>query len=105
MPNRPPEVGMLQQNVIKFEHHAKNARITALVLGFISLLLFSAGYALFGMGTLSPTFLVGLGLFPYLAGALLTFIGLGLIIGMLVFVAIAAVRTSQKEHCKHALQL
>ena len=88
----------LEYCIYLFDHKARNARITALALGFISLFLFAGSFVLFGMGTLSPNFLMGLGIFPYLGGALLSFIAVGILCGMLIYAAIASVRVCQKEH-------
>jgi hypothetical protein len=86
-----------EHNILLYEHKARNARITALALCFISLFLFTAAFVLWGMGTLSPTFMMGLGIFPYLGGALLSYIALAVHIGMLAFAAIALVRTCQRD--------
>lgn len=73
----------------------RDARITAFVLGMLSLFLFALSFVFFGIGTLPPTTLMGLGMFPYLGGALLNFTALGLVFGTLVFVAISSVRSCQ----------
>jgi hypothetical protein len=64
----------------------------------ITVFLIAISCILFGVGTLSPTFLMGLGIFPYLGGALLSFVALGVLCGMFIYAAISAVRTCQKEN-------
>ena len=76
-------------------HKAQNSRITALALSMITLFLFAVSFVLFGLGTLSPTFLMGLGMFPYLGGAFLSFLGLGTLCGAIAFAALSAIRTCQ----------
>ena len=78
----------------------RDARITAFVLGMLSLLLFALSFVFFGLGTLPPTTLMGLGMFPYLGGALLNFTALGLVLGTLVFVAISSVRSCDQDSVK-----
>lgn len=80
-----------------YQNKERDARITAFVLGMISIFLLAAAFVLFGLGTLSPTFLLGLGVFPYLGGAFLSFVAVGICIGMLIFFAVAAVQNCQKE--------
>jgi hypothetical protein len=75
----------------------RDLKITAFVLGLLALLLSAASFALFGFGTLSPTWMGGLGMFPYLGGAVLGFIAVGLVIGMGVTFAISSVKQVQQE--------
>jgi len=88
---------LLEYRTLVYRSQERDARITALVLGFLTLFLFACSAILFGLGTLSPTFLMGLGIFPYFGGAVLSFIALGILCGTLVFVAIASVRSCQKK--------
>jgi hypothetical protein len=88
----------INYNASVCDYKAHNARITAIALGFLTIFLLAGSFVLFGLGTLPPTFLMGLGVLPYLGGAFLSFVALGVLFGMLIFIALAAVRTSQKEH-------
>lgn len=60
---------------------AQDAKVAAIALAGIALLLFSTAYVLYGVGTLSPTTLMGLGMVPYLVGVMLSFLGIGLLVG------------------------
>lgn len=93
----------VRQKVVFYDAKDQDARITGIALSMISLFLFAGACVLFGMGTLPPTTLMGLGMLPYLGGAFLSFLSLGIFSGALVFGAIAAVRTCQKDQWQGVL--
>jgi hypothetical protein len=100
---RGAEARLVEYKVLVYEHQERDARVTAFVLGFLALFLFGAAAILFGMGTLSPTFLMGLGMFPYLGGVILSFMSLGILCATFIYVVIASVRSCQKENRKDEL--
>ena len=75
----------------------RDARITAIVLGFVGLFLLALSFTLFGVGTLPHHVLMGLGLISYLGGALVCCMSVGVLCGMVVFIAIASVRSCQNK--------
>jgi uncharacterized membrane protein required for colicin V production len=81
----------------RIQKQAKDARITAIALGFLSIFLFACSCALFGLGTLSPTAFMGLGMIPYLGGTFLSFLSAGLVGGVLFFATTASIRDCQKK--------
>lgn len=89
--------------ISKLENKARDARITAIVLSMITLFLFAAAFTLYGVGTLSPTALMGLGMFPYLGGVLINFVGLGVLCGSVLFATIYGIRNCQKESWEELL--
>ncbi len=86
-----------RQEYQSYDAQDRDARITALVLGMISLFFFAASCVLYGMGTLPPTSLMGLGMLPYLGGTFFNFLSLGILAGTIIFGMVAAVRTCQKD--------
>jgi NADH:ubiquinone oxidoreductase subunit 6 (subunit J) len=72
-------------------------RTTAFVLVLLGLLLSAGSFVLFGLGTLSPTALNGLGIFPYLGGAVLGFVAVGIFVGAFICLVLSSVKQSQKE--------
>jgi hypothetical protein len=91
---------LIENRVQVYTVKERDARITAIALGLLAVFLFAASFVLFGMGTLSPTTLMGLGMLPYLGGALLSCIGIGIVCGMFLFGIISAVRNCHKEQWK-----
>lgn len=85
-------------------HEERNARITALALGFVALFLFACASILFGLGSLGPTYFMGLGLFPSLGGVMFSCISVTVLAGAAVFAAIAAVRSCEKARTRAALE-
>ncbi len=100
VPDKSPNLNSIQ--IKEFEDQARNAQITALVLGFISLVLITVACVLFGLGTLSADFMLGLGMLPYFAGALLSYTALGLLCGVFVMTAIHSVKSYQVEQSKNS---
>ena len=94
---------IIQHSITKYARQEKDAQTTAFALGIITLLAFVAAFTLFGVGTLSPTIMNGLGMLPYFGGAAMSFLALGILTGALYFTAEAAIRTCQKEHYAAAL--
>ncbi len=82
---------------------ARDARITAIILSLLTLFLYASSFVLYGVGTISPTALLGLGIFPYLGGALFNFVGIGLLCGSVIFAAISGVQTCRKEKLEKLL--
>lgn len=101
----PPVAQGLAHKKEQAQRTARDSSITALVLGLLSLFLLAAAFVLFGLGTLSPTHFMGLGIFPYLGGTLLSFVALGVVLGMVIFAARAAVHSCRKEQFQALLQL
>lgn len=87
-----------QKQLDQLQKHARcarDAKITAFALAMITLFLFSLSFVLYGLGTLSPTALMGFGPFPYLGGIFFTFLGLGVLSGSLIFASVYRVRSCQ----------
>jgi Trk-type K+ transport system membrane component len=105
--SQPPkcnDLPSIEPNLTSYSNKERDARITAIVLALLSLFLLAAAFVLFGVGTLPPTAMMGLGMFSYLGGVFLGFVALGILTGSFVFVAITAVRTSQREHWQAELE-
>lgn len=92
---RDPQV--IQSKIAHCERKAQDAKITAIVLAMITLILFAISFVLFGVGTLPATTLSGLGMFYYLGGVFLSFLGLGLLGGGTVCGTLYGIRSHQKD--------
>ena len=91
---------ILAEKIKVYAHQERDAQITAFALGILALFLFALSFFLIGVGTLPPTLVMGLGLFPYLGGVLLSYIAIGIVCSTLIFGVIAGVRSYQKEHAQ-----
>jgi len=75
---------------------AQDLRITTFALAMIAIALMGISYGLFGAGTLPPTALNGLGMFPYFGGIFLSFVTIGLVFSSLITLALSGIESYQK---------
>ncbi len=95
--------GGLKQIEQKFNGEYKSlheARVTAVALSLIALLLTGVGLCLMGIGTTPSTMHVGFGIFPYLAGSQIFLLGGGVLLGSIVFAGIAIYHGSRVQHLR-----
>lgn len=80
------------------DQQASEMRITAMALAIISIVFLSVSLALFGVGTLPPEMILGLGVFPSLAGFFLSAVGAGIFLGSVSVCALSIVRSCQHRY-------
>lgn len=94
----------IEHQVDVYQREARDARITTIFLGFLSLFVLAVACTLYGVGTLSPTTLGGLGILPYMVGFLVGSLSCGLVVGTLVFACKSLIVNGQAKHLQHFLQ-
>ncbi len=87
----------IKNNLDSAQVGERDAWISALVLVFLALFFTAGASTLYGLGTLSPTSMSGLGLFPYLGGGVLGFLAVGMVLGSFIFIVLSSIRHCQKE--------
>lgn len=75
----------LKQGVKEQQTSKYSAKVTAIALGAITVFLFAASCALWGLGTSPGMMLTGVSFFPYLIGSVIGCITLGVAIGGVLF--------------------
>lgn len=92
--------GVISEQVKGHDARARDLRITAFATAMITVFILAVSYALFGLGSLPPTTLMGLGMFPALGGTFLGFLAIGTAVSSFVFLAISGVESDQKRKWK-----
>ncbi len=82
--------------VSTYDRQERDELISACALAVITLVLFVLAFTFFGVSSLPADVMMGLGIFPFLAGTFLGATGCGVFLGAVASLAIASVRNCQK---------
>ncbi len=80
---------------VNYALKAKEDRVTAVAVLVTAIFFFAVSFALYGVATLSPEVIAGLGFIYYIGATFVSFVGLGILIGAVSF----AVSSCLKERC------